>query len=162
MCFLYMLTFKEWLDALQLIATAFLGIAAYLIARRQYRTAHNKLRLDLFEKRYAIYQAFVAYINQATNSPEDMNYTSPIEHHFYIKKSEAVFLMPSVVKYLEEYQKKVGDLRVLNVNISRRQGDPKYSDWVDEEMKLRGEVYSQLSKSEEIFRPYLEFPEKRV
>jgi hypothetical protein len=39
------------------IATLFLSVAVAVIAWQQWRVADNKLRLDLFERRYKVYDA---------------------------------------------------------------------------------------------------------
>jgi hypothetical protein len=39
------------------IATLFLSVAVAVIAWQQWRVADNKLRLDLFDRRYKVYDA---------------------------------------------------------------------------------------------------------
>jgi hypothetical protein len=39
------------------ISTLFLSVAVVVIAVLQWRVAHNKLRLDLFDRRYKVYEA---------------------------------------------------------------------------------------------------------
>jgi hypothetical protein len=39
------------------IATLFLSVAVVIIAALQWRVADNKLRLDLFDRRYKVYDA---------------------------------------------------------------------------------------------------------
>jgi hypothetical protein len=48
---------SESRDAFFSIATLFLSIAVAIIAALQWRVAHNKLRLDLFDRRYQVYDA---------------------------------------------------------------------------------------------------------
>ena len=45
---------KEWLPLAQFGATVFLGIGAFWLARRQWVTANEKLKLDLYERRDTI------------------------------------------------------------------------------------------------------------
>lgn len=54
----------EWLPYLQALgpafaatATLFVGIMVFTVSRRQWRTAHEKLLVDLFDRRIAIYTA---------------------------------------------------------------------------------------------------------
>ena len=54
------------------VAIVAAGIAGY-IAFRQWRTAHDRLSFDLFEKRYAVYQATQGLISTLHGlTPEDM------------------------------------------------------------------------------------------
>lgn len=44
-----------WLPFVQPFGTVFLGIGAFAIAYRQWRTANNKVRVDLFDRRFTEY-----------------------------------------------------------------------------------------------------------
>jgi len=52
----------HWVQIVQALGPTFVTIVAALIAGfiayRQWKTAHDKLRLDLFDKRFAIYRAY--------------------------------------------------------------------------------------------------------
>ena len=53
-----------WLpNIVQPIGTVLIGIAGSFIARRQWLTANEKFRFDLFEKRYEIYQSVDASLS---------------------------------------------------------------------------------------------------
>lgn len=45
----------HWLQIAQLTATAFIGGVAALIAWRQWRTAQDKVKLDLFDRRFSVF-----------------------------------------------------------------------------------------------------------
>ncbi|MBP0595686.1 hypothetical protein J8I87_39835 [Paraburkholderia sp. LEh10] len=53
---------STWSSAL--LRPTIAGVAA-LIAHRQAKTARNKLKFDLFERRFAVYDATVLLINKA-------------------------------------------------------------------------------------------------
>jgi hypothetical protein len=55
-----------YVTALQGLATLIVAIFGLTIARRNAATARTKLRLDLYEKRFAVYQAVINYIDAAT------------------------------------------------------------------------------------------------
>jgi hypothetical protein len=44
------------------VATLFLGLAVAVIAWLQWRLASDKLRLDLFDRRYKIYDATMRFV----------------------------------------------------------------------------------------------------
>ena len=76
------------------IATLFLSVAVTFIAWQQWRVADDKLRLDLFDRRYKIYDAtmrFVANIgSKATFEDADL-----VE--FYRQTSDAVFFSAAML-----------------------------------------------------------------
>ncbi len=52
-------TTPSWSLILQALLTPVIGILAVIIAWQQWRTAHNKFRLDYFQHRYPIYKAMM-------------------------------------------------------------------------------------------------------
>jgi hypothetical protein len=54
---------KFLLEIAKAVITGLLALAALILAGRQYRTQRNKLRLDLYERRYALYQEIVKMMN---------------------------------------------------------------------------------------------------
>ena len=53
-----------WLPYIQPFATVGLGLAASVLAYRQWRTASEKLRLDLYERRYEVLDSVLADLNE--------------------------------------------------------------------------------------------------
>jgi len=61
-----------WLpNIVQPIGTVLIGIAGSFIARRQWLTANEKFRFDLFEKRYEIYQSVDASLSSLIQQGDD-------------------------------------------------------------------------------------------
>jgi hypothetical protein len=52
----------HWTGYLQAFATPVIALLAWYIARQQWKTAQNKLKSDLFEKRDGVYQAAVELV----------------------------------------------------------------------------------------------------
>jgi hypothetical protein len=72
------------------IATLFLSIAVVVIAWQQWQVANNKLRLDLFDRRYKVYDAtrnFLAVILR------EATFTNSQLFEFYAGTSDAEFLL---------------------------------------------------------------------
>ncbi|TKV76726.1 hypothetical protein [Rhizobium sp. AU243] len=76
----------EWLPYLQALgpafaatATLFVGIMVYTVSRRQWRTAHEKLLVDLFDRRIAIYTALETKASDflKNNSPTQSTFSDP-------------------------------------------------------------------------------------
>jgi len=51
----------------QLVTTLVLGLIAAYIAWRQWRTAHDRLILDLFERRFQVFQELMPTVSAAVN-----------------------------------------------------------------------------------------------
>ena len=83
--------------------TGVLGYLAYLVAQRQANTASAKLKLDLFDRRYAVYLSLTEFINdrQGRVVPDD-EFTSHVR-----KLDQAQFLFDREVNdWLLELRKK--------------------------------------------------------
>jgi hypothetical protein len=65
-----------WTQYAQAAALVALAIIGALIAFRQWRTAHNALRLNLFDRRFEIYVEAVTFIGNVLQRgyPEDDDY----------------------------------------------------------------------------------------
>jgi hypothetical protein len=58
----------HWTAYLQALLTPVIAFFAVYVAASQWNTARNKLRLDLFEKRYAVYEAAQKFIGSIVTS----------------------------------------------------------------------------------------------
>jgi chemotaxis regulatin CheY-phosphate phosphatase CheZ len=137
------------------IATLFLSIAVVVIAWQQWRVAKNKLRLDLFDRRYKVYDAtrkFLAEIQQ------DATFTDSQLNEFKACTSDTEFLFGrDVVDYLAQIRKRALDMRLhqklfepLPVGAERSHHVQAYHDellWLT----------NQLTAMTQIFAPYLGF-----
>lgn len=112
------------------------GVAAY-IAYRQYLVAHAKFRLDLFEKRYAVYQATVRIVSLIAANHVASHYGRNDVTQFRQETSAATFLFDDeVASFIEEVARKAE----LSTN-----GNPVNVIWADKE----------LAKIADRFRPYM-------
>jgi hypothetical protein len=103
----------QWGFALLKIFPVFLiGLIAAGIAWRQHQTAKAKLKLDLFEKRYAIFEdtwQFLSHVFRTGRAPS-------LFPDFNNKIPQADFLFGNAVsRYLEEAVKKNADLYNINL-----------------------------------------------
>ena len=55
-----------WLSIAQAVGPTIVAVIVAYVAIRQWLTARNKLKLDLFEKRYDVYIAVVTYLSRLT------------------------------------------------------------------------------------------------
>ena len=86
------------------IATLFLSIAVVVIAWRQWRVARNKLRLDLFDRRYKVYEATVKFLRESVQDNAHIDLHLSV---FNDETSNAEFLFDTdVVNHLEKIRQK--------------------------------------------------------
>ena len=90
-------------------ATLVLGCAIAYVAWQQWRIARHRLRLDLFDRRYKIYDAtrkFLSIILREARFDDSQLF------EFYAGTSDAEFLFNSaVVNYLEQVRKRAVNMR---------------------------------------------------
>jgi hypothetical protein len=86
------------------IATLFLSVAVVIIAALQWRVADNKLRLDLFDRRYKVYNATRKFLSVILR---DATFADSDLFEFYAGTSDAEFLFGAeVTAYLGQIREK--------------------------------------------------------
>lgn len=139
-----------WLDVTLrvfggLLVPAIAGFAVY-IAKQQYRTAERKLRLDLFDRRLAVFNSvmkFLAEIVRDANADLNQLFTLVTETR------DAEFLFDSEISaYINGLYTKALELRTKHA-VGDYKGDPQLLQWFSE----------QLKDAKEQFRKYLHFPQ---
>jgi hypothetical protein len=140
------------------IVTLFLSLAVVIIAALQWRVADNKLRLDLFDRRYRVYDAtrkfLAAVINREATSTD-----SPL-NEFNIGTSDAEFLFRAdVVEYLAEIRKHAVRLRITRQALERPQklSDDELSRHAHAEEDDLSWLIDQTTAITKAFAPYLGF-----
>jgi hypothetical protein len=131
-----------------------------VIAALQWRVADNKLRLDLFERRYKVYDAtrnFVASImREGTVTESQLT-------DFNVGTSDAKFLFePDVPEYLAEIRKQALHLRTTRELLERRQTSDddlaRLAQAENDDILWLGEQITAMTK---VFAPYLGFANVR-
>ena len=137
------------------IATLIVGLAVAFIAWQQWQLARNKLRLDLFDRRYKVYDATRKFLSVILGKADFLD--SQL-FEFYAGTSDAEFLFESdVVDYLAELRKRAIDMRThqhvfdpLPVGEERSRHVQAAHDqllWLSE----------QITAQKSVFAPYLSF-----
>lgn len=105
------------------IATFCLSVAVGLIACLQWRVARNKLRLDLFDRRWQIYAATSKFVDAINNDPENVG---SYMNDFNAGTSNAEFLFDSdVVNYIKLVRSHAVGMRTAHVLSDEKQRDEK-------------------------------------
>jgi hypothetical protein len=137
------------------IATMLVGFAVGFIAWQQWQISRNKLRLDLFGRRYMVYDAtrkFLAVIVQSSRFDNSQLF------EFYAGTSDAEFLFDAdVVDYLAQIRK-----RALNMRTHQKVYEPlPIGDERSRHVKAEDDqllwLCEQITAMKTVFTPYLGF-----
>jgi hypothetical protein len=157
--------------------TALIAFSAFLVALAQWRMAREKLRLDLFERRYRVFDATKVFLTSIfrTGRIDPQN-----QHDFRAATRDCVFLFRSGVgSYLEVLNEKAARLQYLRertdtgpgfVNIALDEDGPAHGPPdAAERAQFEAEIHgvhlwagSQLTegKLQRAFLPYLRFQDQ--
>ena len=137
------------------LLTPIIAIIVARIAYDQYRTAKDKLRLDLFDKRFVVYKAFDDFRRLVQDSG---NVELADLQEFHRKTEMVVFLFDSdIIDYRQELYQKAVDLRQLNQKLDRLDVGDERTRVVKEESKLLKWFIDQINDVANRFAPYLRF-----
>jgi hypothetical protein len=142
------------------IATLFLSVAVVMIAWQQWRVADNKLRLDLFDRRYKVYDStrkFLAVIlGEAT-------FTLSQLAEFDIGTSDAEFLFGAdIVEYLAKIRKRALHLRTAQTLYDPLPVGDERTKHVQAAHDDLSWLTDQITAMTKIFAPYLGFANVRL
>lgn len=142
----------SWVTA---IASTIFGISAIFFAYQQWKINTSKLKLDLFEKRYAVYDGVRKFLSvilsEATFTDKDL-------FQYYADTSDAEFLFGSeVVTFIDKVKRKSLRMRTLQKKYDRLPTGEKRSELVEKEHVELEWLMGQLSQLRKVFSPYLSF-----
>lgn len=92
--------------------TALVAVIAVWIAYQQYRTARHRLRLDLFERRMAVFEALMALVQTAIKKG-DVELEAIFKFGYDTRQAEFLFDQP-IVDYIDDVRKRAIRFRSLN------------------------------------------------
>ena len=142
------------------IVTLFLSLAVVVIAWQQWRVADNKLRLDLFDRRYKVYDAtrkFLAVIIR------EATFTDSQLFEFYGGTSDAEFLFGAdIVDYLGQIRNRAVDMRTHQTLFQQMPLGDERSGHVQANHDQLLWLNHQITAMTEIFIPYLGFANIRL
>jgi hypothetical protein len=141
------------------LVTLTVGIVAGLIAHRQAAVAEGKLKLDLFEKRYSIFQETWEIMSEVVmKGTREKNYG--LSHPFANFTPRARFLFgPEVAEYLSQGTRKWIDLHAFE---GERDDLAAAAQNAEQVSQLKNWFHEQASTGlKELFAPYLDFEKWR-
>jgi hypothetical protein len=152
--------FPYWIQVFQALLTPAVAILAGVIAFFQWRTAHQKMVIDLFDRRMKIYADCRDVLQPIVISPSATTNQNGIE--FIRASADAEFLFgDKVVKHLGKVEQAIFDLATYNAELN---GAPVGQARTDLVAKSRTAIDSIKSFYKEDFlsllRPYMRLKQK--
>ncbi len=136
--------------------TIIVAILVVFVAYLQFKLANEKLKLDLFEKRFAIYkgvQSFLTYImteGKLTNLDKLSQFRAETQNKVFLFKDD-------IVSYLKEIDQKALGLLTIGEEIRDMPKGEQRSNLIKTKSELLRWLISQLPELIGIFSPYLKF-----
>jgi hypothetical protein len=145
----------QLIQLLSALLTPVIAVVTTYIAIQQYRTSRLKFKLELFEKRYAIYEGVKNFILSAVR---EANLSNDDFFKLNEETQDAFFLFGArVEKYINELRSKGARLRYLNERLSDQSlpiGEER-SKLSKEDAELNTWFGNQLVESKHVFRKHL-------
>jgi hypothetical protein len=142
------------------IATFALSVAVGIIALLQWRLARNKLRLDLFDRRYKIYEETQTFVDSINNDPGNVD---SYLNAFNAGTSNAGFLFDAdVVNYIKQVREKAAYMRTARTlyEAEERKSQPNEAERVRNIERYEADrawLIEQATAMTKTFTPYLGF-----
>ena len=143
---------RDWIDILAALLTPTIAILGSYIALRQWLTGKNKLKLDLFEKRYTVFEGIKKFIVTIL-SARKIKQENTIE---YLRDTKSVSFLfdDEIAKLTEEIYKKAIRLDTL---IKTEEGLNK--EQLEQNLNKQDEIVlwftDQLKNIDDLFKKYL-------
>ena len=141
------------------IATVVISLAITYIAWQQWQIARNKLRLDLFDRRYKVYDATRKFLGAILR---DATFTDAQLFEFSAGTSDAEFLFEQdVVGYLTQIRNRAIDMRTHQQVFEPLPVGEERSRHVHAQHDELVWLTHQLTEMTKVFSPYLSFSHVR-
>jgi hypothetical protein len=137
------------------IFSVFIAALVLWVACQQHLLAKERFKLDLFEKRFAVYKTAeemlgAIYANWRIETQEFWDYVRGIQ--------DAVFLFgPEIPEYLQILHEKAAKLRATQRKMEASSRDEQWKELSKSEDVLLQEMEDELRKLKNVFLPYLKF-----
>ena len=143
---------KDYPELFSAFLTPIIAIVAAYIAIQQYRVNQRKSKLELFEKRFAVYEGVKDLVDHVI---DNVDLTDPALQAFNSKTADCVFLFKDhIPSYVKELRGKALRLRSINRMGSSHEAREEEGE-VEEE--LLNWFTEQFERAQREFGPYLRF-----
>ncbi|MGD0137401.1 MAG: hypothetical protein ABSD28_00870 [Tepidisphaeraceae bacterium] len=148
-------------DVLKALTPLVIGLLAAYIAYQQWRTNHRKLKLDLFDRRYKVYQAARQLLNvtETGGATDDVTVRTMVREFQHDVQQGAFIFPPSVLAVLQQILNTTLKSRSLDRQLTRAtvaQNEERAEKISDEWDKVCGSLENMDRALTEVFTPLLD------
>lgn len=145
---------QHWTTYISALFVPMIAVFGALIAYRQWRTAQNKLKLDLFDRRLVIYEAARDYISSVMTSGKT---TNEKEFGFLTGTRGAKWLFnDEITQYLDiELWHKICDLGCLQSELNDLPASEERTRKLHAQADLKKWLFAQIKVLDGKFSPFL-------
>ena len=137
-----------------IIATLIAAIVAWT-GYQQHKLARDKLKLDLFEKRFAVYKGVQRFL---TIILQEAKFDIGQLFEFRRDTQDATFLFGSEIpEYINMIDSKALEMRSIAQQYQPLPRGEERSALCEKETKLLAELIAELPRLKEVFAPYMRF-----
>ncbi|MGE0471732.1 MAG: hypothetical protein AB7L09_26365 [Nitrospira sp.] len=138
------------------LTTVVLAISAAYIAYQQYRLGREKFKLDLFEKRFAVFSGTRKFLTHILTDGNLKDYNYLWEYRAAIGEAEFLF-ETDVTEYLEDIYKQALKLKTHSEEMSSLPAGPDRTQLNHELHEALSWLLDQLPQLKIRFSPYMKF-----
>jgi hypothetical protein len=151
-----MQTLPYWIQVLQALATPAIALLAIVIGMMQWRTAHQRAVLDLFDKRWTVLAELRSAIYHAITREAGI-VGGEVSREYWLALNRAVFLFgPEVTECLKSIHEAIDRLYVARQQLDAN-GDEKAIDQRDRAMTEISDFFKRIN---ELVAPYMRMHQK--
>ncbi len=112
---------KDWIDVLSALLTPTIAAFAFFIAFQQWRTNRNRLKHELFDRRYEVFKKITEFIGSILASGEVHNQKTT---QFLVDTKSVEFLFDkNIAHYIKEVYRKANELDTLEAMLKESTGE---------------------------------------
>lgn len=138
------------------LLTLIIAIAVALIGAQNHRLARDRFRLDLFDKRFAVYKGVQRLLTHVLREGS-MDDLSPL-WDFRRDTQDAIFLFGAdIEKYIDSIDSRALEMHTTGKRYAALPTGEERSRLVEEETRLSKGLMDELPKLRQVFAPYLKF-----
>jgi hypothetical protein len=138
----------------------FVAVLQWRVAVLQWRVAGNKLRLDLFDRRYKVYEAIQKFVDSINSDPE---HVISYLNDFNVGTSNAEFLFEAdVLNYIKLVREKAVDMLTARNLYERERDDEERTRNIKKYGADRKWLVEQAKTMTKTFAPYLGFSNVKI